>query len=87
MVISNPNNAVTDPHQTNKPSPHHRCLALFAESHKMGAFVYIYICVSRLAFIPVLFLFCQGQMLYIAESDLMLFQCYPSVMNLDDLTK
>ncbi|KAJ6640086.1 Guanylate cyclase soluble subunit beta-1 [Pseudolycoriella hygida] len=29
----------------------------------------------------------KGQMLYIAESDLMLFQCYPSVMNLDDLTK
>lgn len=29
----------------------------------------------------------QGQMLYIAESDLILFQCYPSVMNLDDLTK
>ncbi|KAG4075572.1 hypothetical protein HA402_003397 [Bradysia odoriphaga] len=29
----------------------------------------------------------KGQMLYIAESDLILFQCYPSVMNLDDLTK
>lgn len=29
----------------------------------------------------------QGQMLYIAETDLILFQCYPSVMNLDDLTK
>lgn len=26
-------------------------------------------------------------MLYIAETDLILFQCYPSVMNLDDLTK
>lgn len=29
----------------------------------------------------------QGQMMYIAESELILFQCYPSVMNLDDLTK
>ncbi|XP_055716152.1 guanylate cyclase soluble subunit beta-1 [Phlebotomus papatasi] len=29
----------------------------------------------------------KGQMLYIPESDLILFQCYPSVMNLDDLTK
>lgn len=29
----------------------------------------------------------QGQMMYIAESDVILFQCYPSVMNLDDLTK
>ncbi|XP_031631652.1 guanylate cyclase soluble subunit beta-1 isoform X2 [Contarinia nasturtii] len=29
----------------------------------------------------------KGQMLYIAETDLILFQCYPSVMNLDDLTK
>lgn len=32
-------------------------------------------------------LFFQGQMMYIPESDLILFQCYPSVMNLDDLTK
>lgn len=29
----------------------------------------------------------KGQMMYIAESDRILFQCYPSVMNLDDLTK
>ncbi|XP_053945101.1 guanylate cyclase soluble subunit beta-1 isoform X1 [Anastrepha ludens] len=29
----------------------------------------------------------KGQMMYIPESDRMLFQCYPSVMNLDDLTK
>lgn len=29
----------------------------------------------------------QGQMLFIEETDLILFQCYPSVMNLDDLTK
>lgn len=29
----------------------------------------------------------KGQMMYIQESDLMLFQCYPSVMNLNDLTK
>ncbi|XP_058443051.1 guanylate cyclase soluble subunit beta-1 isoform X2 [Malaya genurostris] len=29
----------------------------------------------------------KGQMMYIPESDLILFQCYPSVMNLDDLTK
>ncbi|XP_058064378.1 guanylate cyclase soluble subunit beta-1 [Anopheles bellator] len=29
----------------------------------------------------------KGQMMYIPSSDLILFQCYPSVMNLDDLTK
>lgn len=29
----------------------------------------------------------QGQMMYIPETDRILFQCYPSVMNLDDLTK
>ncbi|KAF4526021.1 hypothetical protein B566_EDAN000814 [Ephemera danica] len=29
----------------------------------------------------------KGQMLYIAESELVVFLCYPSVMNLDDLTK
>ncbi|CAD7091858.1 unnamed protein product [Hermetia illucens] len=29
----------------------------------------------------------KGQMLYIVESDLILFQCYPSVMNLNDLTE
>jgi len=29
----------------------------------------------------------QGQMLYVPETDLMLFLCYPSVVNLDDLTK
>lgn len=29
----------------------------------------------------------QGQMLYVEEFDLMLFQCYPSVLNLDDVTK
>jgi guanylate cyclase soluble subunit beta len=29
----------------------------------------------------------QGQMMYIEESDLIMFQSYPSVMNLDDLTK
>lgn len=29
----------------------------------------------------------QGQMLYIPESDLVIFLCYPSVMNLDDLTR
>ncbi|XP_040173460.1 guanylate cyclase soluble subunit beta-1 isoform X2 [Anopheles arabiensis] len=29
----------------------------------------------------------KGQMMYIPGSDLILFQCYPSVMNLDDLTK
>ncbi|GAB0092356.1 Guanylate cyclase [Sergentomyia squamirostris] len=34
-----------------------------------------------------LYLRLKGQMLYIPESDLILFQCYPSVMNLDDLTK
>ncbi|KAK0077369.1 hypothetical protein PV326_010091, partial [Microctonus aethiopoides] len=28
----------------------------------------------------------KGQMLYIPESDLVIFLCYPSVMNLDDLT-
>lgn len=28
----------------------------------------------------------KGQMMYIEESDLIMFQCYPSVMNLDDLT-
>lgn len=31
--------------------------------------------------------FSQGQMMYINETDLIMFQCYPSVMNLDDLTK
>ncbi|KAF3420230.1 hypothetical protein E2986_01199 [Frieseomelitta varia] len=31
--------------------------------------------------------FFQGQMLYIPESDLVTFLCYPSVMNLDDLTR
>ena len=29
----------------------------------------------------------QGEMLYIPETDMMLFLCSPSVMNLDDLTK
>ncbi|KAJ9595190.1 hypothetical protein L9F63_013514, partial [Diploptera punctata] len=29
----------------------------------------------------------KGQMLYIPESDLVIFLCYPSVMNLDDLTR
>jgi guanylate cyclase soluble subunit beta len=29
----------------------------------------------------------QGQMLYIPESDLVIFLCYPSVINLDDLTR
>ncbi|KAK1121788.1 hypothetical protein K0M31_010099 [Melipona bicolor] len=29
----------------------------------------------------------KGQMLYIPESDLVTFLCYPSVMNLDDLTR
>ncbi|CAH0386757.1 unnamed protein product, partial [Bemisia tabaci] len=29
----------------------------------------------------------KGQMLYIPESDLMIFLCYPSVLNLDDLTR
>ncbi|XP_025208464.1 guanylate cyclase soluble subunit beta-1 [Melanaphis sacchari] len=29
----------------------------------------------------------KGQMLYVPETDLMLFLCYPSVVNLDDLTK
>ncbi|XP_030369642.1 guanylate cyclase soluble subunit beta-1 [Scaptodrosophila lebanonensis] len=29
----------------------------------------------------------KGQMMYIPETDRILFQCYPSVMNLDDLTK
>lgn len=36
------------------------------------------------------FLFCfflKGQMLYIPESDLTIFLSYPSVMNLDDLTR
>ncbi|XP_055381357.1 guanylate cyclase soluble subunit beta-1 [Condylostylus longicornis] len=33
------------------------------------------------------FLRLKGQMMYIAESEHILFQCYPSVMNLDDLTK
>lgn len=41
----------------------------------------------ELIFIFVFFENLQGQMLYIAETDLILFQCYPSVMNLDDLTK
>jgi hypothetical protein len=26
-------------------------------------------------------------MMYITETDLIMFQCYPSVLNLDDLTK
>ncbi|KAI5702755.1 hypothetical protein M8J76_012267 [Diaphorina citri] len=29
----------------------------------------------------------KGQMLYVPESDLMIFLCYPSVVNLDDLTR
>uniref|UniRef100_A0A336MTL7 Guanylate cyclase soluble subunit beta-1 n=1 Tax=Culicoides sonorensis TaxID=179676 RepID=A0A336MTL7_CULSO len=29
----------------------------------------------------------KGQMMYIPDADLILFQCYPSVMNLNDLTK
>ncbi|XP_058789203.1 guanylate cyclase soluble subunit beta-1 isoform X2 [Phymastichus coffea] len=29
----------------------------------------------------------KGQMLYVRESDLVIFLCYPSVMNLDDLTR
>lgn len=29
----------------------------------------------------------KGQMIYIPESDLVIFLCYPSVMNLDDLTR
>lgn len=29
----------------------------------------------------------QGQMMYIPESEMVIFLCYPSVMNLDDLTK
>lgn len=29
----------------------------------------------------------KGQMLYIPEGDLIVFLCYPSVMNLDDLTR
>lgn len=29
----------------------------------------------------------KGQMLYVPESDLVIFLCYPSVMNLDDLTR
>ncbi|XP_011499391.1 PREDICTED: guanylate cyclase soluble subunit beta-1 isoform X2 [Ceratosolen solmsi marchali] len=29
----------------------------------------------------------KGQMLYVSESDSVIFLCYPSVMNLDDLTK
>lgn len=29
----------------------------------------------------------QGQMLYVRESDSVIFLCYPSVMNLDDLTR
>ncbi|KAH8407078.1 hypothetical protein KR222_005687, partial [Zaprionus bogoriensis] len=33
------------------------------------------------------FLRLKGQMMYIPETDRILFQCYPSVMNLDDLTK
>ncbi|XP_016951307.1 guanylate cyclase soluble subunit beta-1 [Drosophila biarmipes] len=33
------------------------------------------------------FLRLKGQMMYISETDRILFQCYPSVMNLDDLTK
>ncbi|CAO1395465.1 unnamed protein product [Diamesa serratosioi] len=36
---------------------------------------------------PEMFIRLKGQMMYIAESDLIMFQCYPSVMNLDDLTK
>ncbi|CAH1174092.1 unnamed protein product [Phaedon cochleariae] len=33
------------------------------------------------------FLRLKGQMLYVPESDLIVFLCYPSVMNLDDLTR
>ncbi|XP_060531204.1 guanylate cyclase soluble subunit beta-1 isoform X2 [Cylas formicarius] len=33
------------------------------------------------------FLRLKGQMLYILESDLVIFLCYPSVVNLDDLTR
>lgn len=29
----------------------------------------------------------KGQMLYVPESDVVIFLCYPSVMNLDDLTR
>lgn len=29
----------------------------------------------------------KGQMLYIQETNLVVFLCYPSVMNLDDLTR
>lgn len=29
----------------------------------------------------------KGQMLYVPETDLVIFLCYPSVMNLDDLTR
>jgi guanylate cyclase soluble subunit beta len=29
----------------------------------------------------------KGQMLYVPETDLVVFLCYPSVMNLDDLTR
>ncbi|KAL7028069.1 hypothetical protein ACKWTF_005710 [Chironomus riparius] len=34
-----------------------------------------------------MFMRLKGQMMYIQESDLIMFQCYPSVLNLDDLTK
>lgn len=33
------------------------------------------------------FLRLKGQMLYVPESDLVAFLCYPSVVNLDDLTR
>ncbi|XP_019869558.1 guanylate cyclase soluble subunit beta-1 [Aethina tumida] len=33
------------------------------------------------------FLRLKGQMLYVPETDLVIFLCYPSVMNLDDLTR
>ncbi|KAG5681351.1 hypothetical protein PVAND_010795 [Polypedilum vanderplanki] len=36
---------------------------------------------------PDMFMRLKGQMMYIEETDLIMFQCYPSVMNLDDLTK
>lgn len=55
--------------------------------------VVIVVCCLSLSNIHIFFAFSflpfvwQGQMLYIAETDLILFQCYPSVMNLDDLTK
>lgn len=41
--------------------------------------------VRLLLYCPCLIL--QGQMLYIPETDVVVFQCYPSVTNLDDLTR